>query len=141
MTRKTPQELQEAKKAAQAQREQEEREAQEHQAWIVESKQRHDQLESVANGLYEELDKLARKWPSMPVTQRQLDKVNRLLAAVRELLADEGDEFADGLEDFVPAGDLPETRDVVLVLREAKDALARFKREYYATWNRYRLEV
>jgi hypothetical protein len=138
MARKTPQELAEARKAAQAAREAEALEEQRHLNWLLEAKERHAQLEDVAIGLYDELDKLAKKWPSMPVTERQLAKANKLLAAVRELLADEGDEFADGLEDFVPAGDMPETRDVVLVLREAKDALGRFEREHEPEWRRVR---
>jgi predicted nuclease with TOPRIM domain len=135
MARKTPQELQEAKRAAQDQREREAREADEDRAWLAEAEQRHDQLENVANGLYQELDKLARKWPSMSITELQLNKVNKLLAAVRQLVADDGDEFADGLEDFVPAGDMPETRDAVLVLREARDALQRFARRYGSEWS------
>lgn len=134
MVRQTPQQLQAAKKAAQAQRETEEREEQERLTRLLENRERHDQLSSVADGLYEEFDKVARKWPSMPITERQLGKVNKVLGSVRDLLKDEDDEFADALDDFVPAGDMPETRDVVLVLREARDALDRFEREYQSEW-------
>ena len=134
MVRQTPQQLQEAKKAAQAQRDAAEREEQERLTWLLLARERHAQLSSVADGLYEEFDKVAKKWPSMPITERQLIKVNKLLGSVRGLLKDEGDEFADALDDFVPAGDMPETRDVVLVLREARDAMRRFEREYQSHW-------
>jgi hypothetical protein len=138
MVRQTPQQLQAAKKAAAAKREAEERKEQEHLTFLILARERHGQLVSVADGLYEEFDKIGRKWPSMPITERQLGKVNKLLGSVRELLKDEEDEFADALDDFVPAGDMPETRDVVLVLREARDALDRFEREYEPEWRRVR---
>jgi protoporphyrinogen oxidase len=134
VVRKTQQELQQARKAAQAEREAEEQERQKRLNWLFEAKERHAQLVSVADGLYNELDKLARKWPSMPVTERQVTKVNRLLGAVRQLLEDEGDEFADALDEVVPAGDMPETRDIVLILREARDALDRFESKYESEW-------
>ena len=134
MPRLTAQELREAKGAREAEREAAERKQQEVLNWLLDARERHDRLESVATGLYEELDKIARKWPTMPVTERQVAKVNKLLGAVRELLKDEEDEFADELDDLVPAGDLPETRDVVLLLRQASDALQRFEGRHQGKW-------
>jgi hypothetical protein len=138
MPRKTPAELQEAKKEAQARREAEARARQERLNWLIVAKERTNQLQNVTSGLYDEFDKQARKWPTMPVTERQLGRVNKLLGAVRELLQAENDDFVEGLEDFVPAGDLPETRDVVLVLREANDALFRFERIHEPEWRNVR---
>jgi hypothetical protein len=130
MARLTPAELQEAKKAAQAAREEEERAQAEFLEWIETAVERHQQLASVADGLYDEMDKIARKWPTMAVTERTITRVNKLLAAVRELLKNEDDDFADGLDDIVAAGDPPETRDVLVLLREVKDALQRFRHAY-----------
>ena len=127
MARLTPAELQEAKKAAQAAREEEERAEAEHLEWIEMAVERHEQLDSVADGLDDEMDKIARRCPTMAVTERTVTRVNKLLAAVRELLKDEEDDFAEGLDDIVAAGDPPETRDVVVLLREVKDALQRFR--------------
>jgi hypothetical protein len=136
MARLTAEELRAAREAKAAERKAAEQEEQERLDWLLHANERHEQLESVAEGLYDEFDKLAKKWPSMPATARQVAAVNKLLGAVRDLLSDEGDEFADGLEDFVAAGDPPETRDVVLTLREAKDALARFEDEHGSEWRR-----
>ena len=134
MPRLTSAELRAARETKEAEHQAEEQAREERLIWLLGAKERHALLVSVAEGLYDELDKLAKKWPSMPATERQVAKVNKLLGAVRKLLSDEGDEFANGLEDFVAAGDPPETRDVVLVLREAKDALDRFEDEYESEW-------
>lgn len=130
MARLTPAELQQAKRAAQVEREQAEKAERALEERIEQSVERYEQLSNVADGLYDELEKMSRKWPQMPVTERSITRVNKLLAAVRELLKDEDDDFAAGLDDIVAAGDAPETRDVVMLLRETKDALQRFRRAY-----------
>jgi hypothetical protein len=135
MARPTAAELQAAKRAKAEEREAAVREAAAHAQRLTESEDRYEQLNSVAGGLYEELDKQARKWPTMPVTARTVERVNKLLAAVRALLADEGDDFVNDLEGIVPAGDPPEARDVVVLLREIRDALGRFRSRYYRVWN------
>jgi hypothetical protein len=141
MVRKTPQELLQAKKALEAERRAAERAEQERLDWLLHARERHAQLESVVGGLYDELDKIARKWPTMPVTERQVTRTNKFLGAVRELLVDEEDEFGGDLADLVPAGDMPETRDVVFILREATDALRRFEREHEPEWRRVQRAV
>lgn len=140
MVRLTPKQLQEAKRAKQAERQAEAEAAEAHCEWLTEAKERFGQLTNVADGLYQELDKLAKKWPTMPVTERTVTRVNKLLGAIRGLLENEDDDFVDALEDLVPAGDLPETRDVVMTLREAKDALVRFEARYQAPWHRIERE-
>lgn len=141
MVRKTPEELQEAKRARAAERAEEvKREAEEAAAEearieaLWNAKGRCEQLVSVCDGYYDEIDKQTKKWPTMQVTKRTVDRVNLLLAEVRKLLEDEEDDFAAGLEDIVPAGDLPENRDVVLILREVRDALGRFEQEHTNEW-------
>lgn len=141
MPRKTPEELAEARRARAAERaeaakqeaaERDETEARLEKMW--EAKRRSEQLRNVCDGYYNEIDKQTRKWPTMAVTRRTVDRVNMLLGEVRTLLADEEDDFAAGLDDIVPAGDLPENRDVLLILREVRDALGRFEREYAGEW-------
>ena len=152
MARKTPAELAEARKAAadaraeaaRVQAEEEakiQRAAEEHQEWLVEAWDKHRELANVAAGIYDELDKLNRKWPNQLVTPRTVARTNKLLGQIRELLEDEEDGFFDDVEDIVPAGDLPETRDVVMILREAKDALERFAKNYKSDWRKAGLEV
>jgi hypothetical protein len=141
MPRKTPEELADARRARAAERaEAEKREAEKREAeearleWLIGAKERSEQLQSVCEGYYDELGKQTRKWPTMPVTRRTVDRVNKLLGEVRKLLEDEEDDFAAGLDDIVPAGDLPENRDVVLILREVRDALGRFEQEHTSDW-------
>lgn len=113
----------------------EKQEAQAFREWLKAAKETHAQLESVAAGLYDEVDKLTRKWPSMPVSQLTLEKTNRLIRAVKALMKDEADTVLEDLTEFVPAGDLPENRDVVLTLREVKDLLDRFEQRYQDEWD------
>lgn len=145
MARLDSKELQAAKKAKQAERSaaakvEAARQAAEEAAeearveLLMASRDRYRQLDNVVGGLYEEHDKLSRKWPTMPVTQRTVERVNKLLAATRTLLKDDEDDFVDGLNDIVAAGDMPETRDVVVLLREVKDALGRFDARYQDEW-------
>jgi len=101
---------------------------------------KHRELTSAAAGIYDEIEKLNRKWPTVPVTPRMVARTNKLLGEIRDLLKDDEDGFIDGLEDIVPAGDQPETRDVVLILREAKDALDRFGNKYQREWRPFRQE-
>jgi hypothetical protein len=114
----------------------EQKRANERNLWLSEAKQRHNQLVSVVQALYDEVDKLSRKWPTMPITQLTLEKTNRAIAAVKELLKNEGDDFAEDIAIIVPAGDLPETRDTVLILRQVQAALNRFERKYESEWRK-----
>ena len=146
MPKLTPEELHEAKRQRAAEREAQaaaerqaleklEQQAKQRRAWLATAQRRRSDLASVLDGLYEELRELNKKWPTHAVTQRTVERVNKALATARDLLKDEDDEFLDGLTEIVAAGDLPETRDVVMTLREAKDAVARFRRRYQPEWN------
>jgi len=143
----TSAELQTAKKRASEERAAEQRriaeeraleqkKANERNIWLAEAKQRHDQLESVVQALYIEVDKISHKWPTMPITQLTLEKTNKSIAAVKDLLRNEGDDFADDIAEIIPAGDLPETRDTVLILRQVQAALSRFKGKYQSEWRK-----
>ncbi len=145
MARRTPAELVEARKAAAAARAEEaraqaeaedkaERELRAYNERLRTSREKHRQLVSAADGIYDEIDKLSRKWPTVPVTERMVARTNKVLTETRALFADEPDMFIDGLDDIVSAGNPPETRDVVLILREARDALTRYEAKYDADW-------
>ncbi|HEY6183028.1 MAG TPA: hypothetical protein VIW67_12330 [Terriglobales bacterium] len=82
-------------------------------------------LRSVGGALYEEMDKLSKKSPVDPVTTLALGEVNNFLAQTKALGKD--DSFIQRLNEFVPAGELPENRDVVFVLKLALEGLKRVK--------------
>lgn len=84
-------------------------------------------LESVSRGLYDEVDKLAKKVPADEVTKLVLTQVNDLIKETKELITD--DPYVQRLEEFVPAGENPEHRDAVVVLRLVREGLERFRQD------------
>jgi hypothetical protein len=73
---------------------------------IEESGEQRDLLESVAEGLYEETDKLCKKAPAEQVTELLLEQVNQIIGEAKELI--EGDAYVQRMKQFVAAGDRPE---------------------------------
>lgn len=153
MPRKTPEELNEAKRKRADQRRQaeerrrlkEEEEEARHLRAEEERRQRaakekalherHTEVKSYVTGIYDEVDKLAKKKSTEAVSDRMVERANRAILAARELLADENDPFLDEIEKFVPAGDPIEARDVVLTLRLVKDALDRMDTRHDHAWH------
>ena len=80
-------------------------------------------LDSVSLGLYEEIDKLARKAPAEPLTDLALSQVNDIIRETKELLIE--DAYIQRLNQFVAAGDNPQHRDAVIVLRQIRQGLER----------------
>ncbi len=80
-------------------------------------------LRSVAHGLYDELDKLCKKAPAEPLTSLALQQVNDAIEEGKALGPD--DAHLQKLKQFVPAGDNPEQRDAVMVLRLLQQGLER----------------
>ena len=87
-------------------------------------RQRLDLLQSVSAGLYDELDKLAKKSPADEISPLGLEHVNELIRDAKELSPD--DLYMQRCKVFVPAGDNPQHRDVVMVLRQIRQGLDRF---------------
>ena len=85
----------------------------------------HGMLESEATGLYGEMDKLAKKTPVETVTDLQLGAINNLITKSKELLSE--DIIIAEVTIFVPAGDNPQYRDVVTVLRQVMQGLKRYR--------------
>lgn len=82
-------------------------------------------LESVSQGLYEELDKLSKKAPAEQVTNLVLEEMNEVIKDTKELI--ENDRYIQRLNPFVAAGDNPEHRDAVVVMKQLSQGLKRFK--------------
>jgi DNA repair exonuclease SbcCD ATPase subunit len=130
MPRLSPKELQQARRAKQAGREaaQEEvkrqlAEKRERLKQLEETRQQWDLLNSVLTGLYDEFDKLTKKAPADEITELGLRRVNELIRQAKQLLV--GDPFIDSIDPFVAAGENPEHRDVLLVLREIRQGMLR----------------
>jgi len=86
-------------------------------------------LKSFTQALYDEMDKLQKKAPSAGLSDLATKRVNRAIKDAKELMA-EYDAYVTELSEFVPAGDNPEVRDAVLVLREILQALERLDDRY-----------
>lgn len=84
-----------------------------------------DLVESELTGLYDEIDKLAKKVPNEPVTDLQLRILNSLIRKAKYLLS--GDTIINEVEIFVAAGNNPEYRDALTVLRQIRQGLERYK--------------
>jgi hypothetical protein len=94
------------------------------------SKENHKKLillDSVSEGLYEEVDKLAKKAPAEPLTDLALEQVNDVIRETKQLI--ETDSYVQRLKEFVPAGDNPQHRDAVVVLRQIRQGLDRYRNE------------
>lgn len=80
-------------------------------------------LNSVVTGLYMEVDKLAKKAPVDEVSDLALKRINVAITEAKKLL--KGDPFVASIDVFVAAGENPEYRDVLLILREVKQGITR----------------
>jgi hypothetical protein len=80
-------------------------------------------LDSVSLGLYEEIDKLCKKAPAEIVSDLVVEQVNDLIQETTQLIT--SDAYVQRLKSFVPAGDNPQHRDVVIVLRQIRQGLER----------------
>lgn len=81
-------------------------------------------LQSVGEGLYEEMDKLCRKSPVESVTDLAYTDINHFIKEVKELAR--GDPYVQRTKEFVAAGENPQYRDVVMILRSLRQGLGRF---------------
>jgi len=87
------------------------------------------ELENYVVGIYDELDKLSRKSPGHPLSDLAVRRVNRAISDARDLMGAH-DKYVTDLEPFVPAGENPEVRDAVLVLRDIKQAIGRVEKKH-----------
>ena len=99
-----------------------------------EEKAKLERLVSATNALYDEMEKLTKKAPAMTISQLSLERVNKIIRSAKDLLSQEKDDFVEELVEFVPAGDMPEYRDVTLVLGQIKAGLRRFEEKMRKYW-------
>ncbi|MEM7536726.1 MAG: hypothetical protein AAF639_31390 [Chloroflexota bacterium] len=85
-------------------------------------------LISVVDGLYVEIEKLTKKAPAEQITTLALQQVNDVINDTKEFM--HHDKYIQKLPPFVPAGDNPEYRDVLVILRQIKQGLERFHTSY-----------
>lgn len=84
-------------------------------------------IDSVSLGLYIEIDKLAKKAPAEPVTDLALKQINDVIRETKQLI--DSDQYIQRLNEFVAAGDNPELRDALIVLRQIRQGLERFSKQ------------
>jgi hypothetical protein len=92
-----------------------------------ERKKQRGLLKSETEGLYEELDKLSKKAPAEEVTDLALASINYIVEETKKLL--EEDVIVQRIQPFIPAGDNPQLRDAVLVLRQVMQGLRRYEED------------
>lgn len=90
-----------------------------------EKEQKVELLQRVSLGLYEEMDKLAKIAGADQVTDLALEQINDFIHDAKNLMAD--DPYVQKYKEFVPAGDNPEYRDVVVVIRQLRQGLERLE--------------
>ena len=93
-------------------------------------KERQTYLHSVATGLYEELDKLCKKSAADEITELMLTQINDVISETKALAKD--DPYVQRYSVFVAAGDNPQQRDAVVMLRQVLQALDRFGKQISA---------
>ena len=91
---------------------------------LRQKKQKVDLLQSASLGLYDELDKLAKKAGADQVTDLALEQVTEFVRDAKALMPE--DAYVQRQKEFVAAGDNPEHRDVVFVMRQLRQGLERF---------------
>ena len=90
---------------------------------LLQKKRKVDLLQSVSLGLYDEMDKMAKKSGADQVTDLALEQVNEFIKDAKGLMAE--DAYVQRQKEFVPAGDNPQYRDVVVVMRQLRQGLDR----------------
>ena len=81
-------------------------------------------LDSTSEGMYEEIEMLTKKKPVDLATELMVEQINDIIKDIKELITD--DAYIEKLEIFVAAGDQPEFRDVLFVLRQLRQGMERF---------------
>jgi hypothetical protein len=88
----------------------------------------HDTTMPLLVSMYTEFKELSKKKPEAVISKSKIKIVNRLLAKMREVLAEEDSiDFLDVLDE----DDVPQTSDVTLILSQYLAAMKGFKLKYY----------
>jgi hypothetical protein len=128
--RLTPEELRKAREQKKKEEEEMEQQFLERRKQQIKTRIKWEQISSELHGLYEEIDKIYKKAPEEPISDLTVENVNNLIKDTKEIIKD--DPYIDRVKEFVPAGDNPEYRDVIIVLRQLRQGLNRFKQIYFS---------
>jgi hypothetical protein len=126
----TPEALRKAKEQKKKEKEEMEQQLLDKRRQEIKTRIRWEQTSSELNGLYQEIDKIYKKAPEEPISDLTVENVNNLIKDTKEIVKD--DPYIDRVKEFVPAGDNPEYRDVIIVLRQLTQGLDRFKKIYFS---------
>ena len=94
-----------------------------------------DLLQSVSLGLYDELDKLAKRAGADQITDLVLEQVNDVIHESKALMPE--DTYVQRLHEFVAAGDNPQHRDALVVMRQVRQGLERLQTDINARRTRW----
>jgi Rps23 Pro-64 3,4-dihydroxylase Tpa1-like proline 4-hydroxylase len=122
-------ELKKAKEQKRKEREEFERERLEKKRQKSQLRLRWEQISSELDGLYLELDKIYRKAPEEQISDLTLINANNLIRDTKGIV--QNDLYIDRIKEFIAAGDNPEYRDVIMVLRQLREGLNRFRKTYF----------
>jgi tetratricopeptide (TPR) repeat protein len=87
-----------------------------------------ESLADHVGGFYEEIDKLARGKAMLETTNLAVNEANEIIRAAKELVA--GDVHLDRVKEFVPAGENPVYPDVLVSMRNVRQALGRAESQF-----------
>lgn len=107
----------------------------EYDEWLAAAEDRSADVKSMVLALHTELDKLTKKWPTMPVSDLMLQRVNKAIRETHALMGREENDLLSDINEFVAAGDNPESRDALLVLAELSSLLERFRMSHFRDWH------
>jgi hypothetical protein len=125
----TPEELRKAKERKKKEREEMEKQQKLVRKEGIKIRIKWEQISSELNGLYEELDKIYKKAPEEQISELTVENVNQLIKDSKEIITE--DPYIERIKQFVPAGDNPEYRDAIIVLKQLRQGLDRFKQSYF----------
>jgi hypothetical protein len=94
---------------------------------LREKRKLYHQLDSVSQGIYDEIDKLSKKSHTGQLTDLALTRVNDTIRVAKELMDD--DPYIAKISQFVAAGDNPSHGDAVVDLRQIRQGLSRYNTE------------
>ncbi|MFH1547510.1 MAG: hypothetical protein ABIC57_03415 [bacterium] len=126
--KKTPQELKEARERKKKEREKEQKRERIERIQEIKTRIKWEQISSELDGLYEELDKIYKKAPEEQISALTVESINLIVRDTKEIIKE--DPYVNHVNEFVPAGDNPEYRDAIIILKRLKQGLERFKRSY-----------
>ena len=86
-------------------------------------------LHSMLSGMYDEIDKLCKKKPDMLLSDLKVEKINELIAPIKELLKEEN-PFIEKIQ-LVDKDDPMELSDVIIILSQLTKGLDAYQDKYY----------